>query len=212
MYAFSIVAMPLSFLAVAAWFFQQETEGCRAFFRGLLFGLPGTLVWLLLGPLYRPAWGSFLLVLSFFTGHWLLPLGLTTLFYVLAVGFQGLRKGVDHERALAFFAGSLSVFSLGRTILAWGEPNRVVALLVPVMAVAGAYAFVVLLEEAVKDGFPGAIWPLAIALAGSLLGATGTALFYMRLEWLGFVVCALCTAGASLLAWSRLARGARGRP
>lgn len=201
--------MPLCFFAVAAWTFRSGEWRGRPFARGLLFGIPAVLVWLLLRPLLAPAWGSPLLVLSFFCRYWLLPFGLTTAAYSVTVGFAGVARGLEYERLVAFMAGSLSVFGLAHTVSSWGGYSRVYALLLPAMLAASAVAYPVLLEEAVKDGMPGAVKYVAIAVGCSLIGATGVALFFMRLEWLGAILSALYVAGAAVLGVRRLRRDRR---
>ncbi len=204
MYAFSLMSMPLSFLVLAAWTFRPDTSSNRSFARGALFGIPAVVIWSLAGPLYPSVWGSPLLILGFLARFWVLPFGLTTVAYAVSVGFSGLSRGLDYERTVAFFAGSLSVFGIGHAVSSWGDPSRVYALVVPCLLVASAVAFPVLLEEAAKDGFPGALKYLALALAGFAVAATGTALFFMRLEWLGMLVSALYGAGAVFVGLHRL--------
>ena len=201
--------MPLCFLAVAAWTFRSGEWRGRPFTRGLLFGIPAVLVWLLFRPLLEPAWGSPLLVLSFFCRYWLLPFGLSTAAYSVSVGFSGLARGLEYERLVSFMAGALSVFGLAHTVSSWGGASRVFALLLPAMLAASAVAYPVLLEEAVKDGMPGAVKYLALAVGGFALGALGVALFFMRLEWLGAILSALYVAGATVLGVRRLKRDRR---
>jgi len=198
--------MPLCFFAVAAWTFRSGEWRGRPFARGLLLGIPAVLVWLLLRPLLAPAWGSPLLVLSFFCRYWLLPFGLSTAAYAVAVGFAGVARGLEYERLVAFMAGSLSVFGLVHTVSSWGGSNRVFALLLPAMLAVSAVAYPALLEEAVKDGMPGAAKYIAIAVGCSVIGATGVALFFMRLEWLGAILSALYVAGAAVFGVKRLRR------
>jgi len=201
--------MPLCFFTVAAWTFRSGEWRGRPFARGLLFGIPAVLVWLLFRPILAPTWGSPLLVLSFFARYWLLPFGLSTATYYVAVGFNGLARGMEYERLVSFMAGSLSVFGLAHTVLSWGDSNRVYALLIPAMLAASAVAYPVLLEEAVKDGMPGAMKYLAIAIACFIVAALGVALFFMRMEWLGAILSALYVAGAAILGVKRLKRDRR---
>ncbi|MBU0928681.1 MAG: hypothetical protein KKA67_13085 [Spirochaetes bacterium] len=209
MYAFFILSMPLSFLVASAWALRSSEAVSRAFARGALFGIPAVLLWLLAAPAYSPVYGSPLLVVGFFLRYWLLPFGLTTAAYAAAVGFSRLARGDDYERCVAFVAGSLTMFGIAHSISSWGDRSAVFTLAVPSMLAASASAFPALLEEAAKDGMPGALKQAAIALAGFAIAALAVSLFFMRLEWLGAVMTALFTAGAAFLGWKRLVRPER---
>ncbi|PKL09215.1 MAG: hypothetical protein CVV51_04880 [Spirochaetae bacterium HGW-Spirochaetae-7] len=206
MYIFSLLSLPLSFLAVMAWTSRDSASAMHAFARGLLFGLPAVLLWIVLKPLSEPAWGSPLLVLSFLLRYWLLPFGLSTASYALAVGFAPLARGLEYERLFSYMAGSLSVFSVANGLASWGEPSRVYMLALPCMVAASALAYPVLLEEAAKDGMPDAIKPIALAVGGFAVASLGAALFFMRAQWLGFIVTLLYTAGAAFIGFRRLVR------
>lgn len=216
MYAFALLSMPLSFMAVSAWFFGVGEKSGRAFARGLLFGLPSVFVWILSRGLLAPVWGSPLLAIVFFARYWLLPFGLTTLAYVAAVGFSSVARNGEYDRLVSFFMGSLTVFGVAHAISSWGDRSSVFSIVLPCMLVATALAFPCLFEEAVKDGMPGALKPLALATLGCVVAAFGAAFFFMRLEWLGYLVSALYTSGAMALGLSRLLRanraGRRGEP
>ena len=125
MYIFSMLSLPLSFLAVMAWTSRDRSSAMRAFVRGLLFGVPAVLLWMLLKPFSAPAWGSPLLFLSFLLRYWLLPFGLSTATYAVAVGFGPVAKGLEYERLFAYMAGSLSVFGVANGLASWSEPSRV---------------------------------------------------------------------------------------
>ncbi len=210
MYVFAMLSMPLSFMAVSAWTFSVGDKSGRAFARGLLFGLPAALVWVLVRRLLMPVWGSPVLAIIFFARYWALPLGLTTLAYAAAVGFSSVARDGEYDRLVSFFMGSLSVFGVAHAISSWGGRSAVFSIYLPLMLVATALAFPYLLEEAVKDGMPGALKPLALATLGCVVAAFGTAFFFMRLEWLGYLTSALYTAGATALGLSRLLRAPHG--
>ncbi len=178
----------------------------QSFIKGLLFGVPAVLFWLIAKPLLAPVWGSWLLILTFMVRYWLLPFGLAAAAYAVAVGFKGLSRGGGYEQLVAFFFGVLSVFGVAHTIASWGDPSRVFALVIPCLLAASALAVPVLLEEAAKDGFPDASKQIALAVIAFSVAATGAALFFMRLEWLGLIVSLLYVSGAVFLGWRRLVR------
>lgn len=201
-----MLSVPLSFLAVMAWTSRDSASAMRAFARGLLFGVPAVLLWILLKPLSEPAWGSPLLFLSFLLRYWLLPFGLGTATYSVAVGFGPVAKGLEYERLFAYMAGSLSVFGVANGLSSWSEPSRIYMLALPCMVAASALAYPVLLEEAVKDGMPDALKSVALAVGAFIVASLGVAFFYSRLAWLGFIVTILYTAGAAFFGYRRLAR------
>ncbi len=209
MYAFAFLSMPLSFLALAALRFRSGTGSYPTYFKGLLGGIPAVLLWLLLKPFLAPVWGSWLLVLTFLFKYWVFPLGLAVAAYGLIVGFRGLSRGGDYEKATAFVFGVLSVFGAAHTIESWGDPSRVYALVLPCLLVASALAFPVLLEEAAKDGFPAAMKQVLVAIAGCMFAALGAALFFMRFAWLGLIISLFFIAGTGFMGWRRLGRPER---
>lgn len=209
MYAFAMLSMPLLFLAIAALKFRSGTTSFPSYVKGLLAGIPAVLLWLLFKPLFAPAWGSWLLVLTFLFKYWVLPFGLAATAYVLLVGVRGLSRGADYEPATAFVFGVLSVFGAAHTVESWGDPSRVYALVLPCLLAASALAAPVLLEEASKDGFPSATKHILLALAACSVAALGAVLFFMRFAWLGLIISLLYSAGAGLVGWRRLVRPER---
>lgn len=208
MYIFSVLAMPLSFLAILAWTTGGSEAIWRSFTRGTLLGIPAVVIWLIARPLFSPMWGSPLLVLGFMLRYWILPLGLTTLAYAVSTGLSGLARGVDYRRFVAFVFGSMTMFGLVQTIESWGNPSRVYALLVPLLLVSSTMAYPSVMEEAAKDGMPGALKYAALAVVASALGALALALFFMRLEWLGGIVSVLFLAGTGYFGARTLLNGA----
>ena len=206
MYIFSMLSLPLTFLSVMAWTSRDSSSAMRAFARGLLFGVPAVLLWMLLRPLSEPAWGSPLLVLSFLLRYWLLPFGLSTATYAVAVGLGPLARGLEYERLFSYMAGSLSAFGAANGLVLWGEPSRVYMLALPCMVAASALAYPVLLEEAVKDGMPDALKSIALAVGGFAVASLGAAFFYSRLAWLGFIVTLFYVIGAAFIGCRQLAR------
>lgn len=161
---------------------------------------------LLVRPLFSPVWGSGLLILCFFGEFWLVPFGLTSAAYALAVGFPRLARSGGYENAVAFIAGSLSLFAVSHAIMSWGNPSRIYAFVIPVMMLASAIAFPVLLEEAVKDGWPYAMKHIVIIFLGFIFASIAASLFFMRLEWLGIVMTVFYTAACVVLGIRRLLR------
>ena len=209
MYAFALLAMPLSFFTITALTFRSGSASYTSYIKGLVAGIPSILIWLLLKPLFAPVWGSWLLVLTFLAKYWLLPFGLAAAAYEVTAGFRGLSRGGDYGKVTAFLFGVLSVFGTVYTIDSWGNPSRVYALVLPCLFVASALLFPVLLEEAAKDGFPTAVKQVLLALGAFVLAAAGAALFFMRLAWLGLLISLLYVAGAGILGWRRLSRPER---
>lgn len=216
MYSFAVLSLPLSFLALAAWYPRPLALSLRLFARGALVGIPGLLLWLLARPLFQPLWGGALLAFSFFLKYWLFPFASAVAGFALAVGLkrraprakvplgQKVAPPVDsqasdtaapslYERALPFVFGSLSVFVLAQAIGAWAKPDAVTVIVLPLSTLVAALALPALLEDASRDR------PVLYALAG--LGACvaasfGAASFYLRLEWLGIVLTILFVGGA----------------
>jgi hypothetical protein len=207
MYLFSIVSMPLAYLALAAWSFQGGDVTRRAFSRGLLFGLPSVAVWALLRPLYAFAWGSPLLVLAFLLRYWIVPFGLTAAAYGVSVGFYGLSRGDGYDRLVAFVFGSMTAFGAAFAVSTWGNPSRVFAILVPILAIASAVSFPAVLEEAAKDGMPDGLKAIALTVGAFSLAACSAALCFMRLEWLGLMLAAACLALSYFVGVRRLISG-----
>ncbi len=203
-----MLAMPLSFLAILAWTTGGSEMIWRAFVRGALFGVPSILLWLMARPLFAPVWGSPLLVLGFLLRYWLVPLGLTTLAYELSIGLSGLARGTEYRRFVAFTFGSMTMFGLAQTIQSWGNPSRVYAILVPLLLVSSCMAYPELVQEAAKDGMPGALKHASLAVLGSAVGALAISLFFMRLEWLGAIVSVAFLAGTGYLGARTLLKGA----
>lgn len=209
MYAFAILSMPLSFFAIVALTFKSGSVSYPSYVKGLLAGVPAVLLWLLLKPLFTPVWGSWLLVLTFLFKYWVLPFGLAATAYVVIVGVRSLSRGVDYESATAFIFGVLSIFGAAHTIESWGNPSRVYALVLPCLLAASALGFPVLLEEAAKDGFPGATKQIMLAIVAFIVAALGASLFFMRFAWLGLIISLLYCVGAGMVGWRRLVRPER---
>jgi len=196
--------MPLMFIALMFWTSRGSEPVWRAAALGVLMGIPAVIAWTLLAPLYTPVYGSALLVALFLLRYWLVPFGLSTLGYSLVIGLPGLARNNDYDRFLAFIAGSMSLFALANTVTSWGQPSRVLAILLPLVMLSSVVVFPVFIEEAVKDGMPGAIKNIVFVVLGFAVAALGIALFYFRLEWLGFLVSVLYLGGSAFLGLKRL--------
>ncbi len=206
MYAFSLLSMPLTFMAVSAWKFRGGGAIYRSFVRGLVFGLPVVLVWTLLLPVFTPRWGSILLPLSFLLRYWLVPLGLSAGAYGLSAGFSGLTRGLDYERLVAFLFGSMTVVGFAQTIQSWGVRDPALTIAIPALAAASLLSVPYFIEESVKDGMPYALGHVAVILGGLLAASLAASLFFFRLEWLGAIVTILFCAGSTLVGLKRLSR------
>lgn len=206
MYVFAAISIPLAFLALAAWRFNGGEPVYRAYARGLLFGLPVTVVWSMLGPAYRPSWGSFALIADFLLGYFVLPLGLSLAAYAASPGYRGLTRGHDFERLSAYLFGTMSVVGLTQAVRAWGSPDPAIAIAVPALALASVFALPVFIEEAAKDGMPYALGHSALALAGLAFAAFAASCFFLRLAWLGILASASYCAGAAAIGFTRLAK------
>ncbi len=230
MYSFAVLSLPLSFLALVAWYPRPRAISLRLFARGALVGIPGMALWILARPLFRPSWGGALLALSFFLKYWLFPFAAAIGGFALAVGFNGRaprakvplgRKVAPpveaqasdtsplslYERALPFVFGLLSVLALAQAINAWGDPDAVTVIVLPLSTLVAALALPALLADASRDR------PVLYALAG--LGACvtasfGAASFYLRLEWLGVALTILFIGGVGTYGiWRFMGEGRR---
>lgn len=230
MYSFAVLSLPLSFLALVAWYSMPRALSLRLFARGALVGIPGVALWIILRPLFRPSWGSALLALSFFLKYWLLPFAAAITGFALSVGFRpraprakvplgqrtapspapataGETGASPYDRSLPFVFGLLSVFALAQAVDAWGDPDMVTVIVMPLSTLVAALALPALLEDASRDR------PVPYALAG--LGACvaasfGAASFYLRLEWLGIVLTTLFVGGVGTYGiWRFMGEGRR---
>ncbi len=196
--------MPLMFTALMFWTSRGTEPVWRAAALGILMGIPAVIVWMLIAPIFTPMYGSAFLVVSLLLRYWLVPFGLSTLGYSLVIGLQGLARKNDHNRFFAFLAGSMSLFALANTVTSWGQPSRVLALLLPLAMLSSVVVYPVFIEEAVKDGMPGAIKNIVFIVLGFTCAALGIALFYFRLEWLGVLVSLAYIGGTTFLGLRRL--------
>jgi hypothetical protein len=206
MYAFSLLSMPLVFIAVSVWKFRGGEATYRSFVRGLVFGLPVIFLWSLLKVLYTPLWGSILLPLSFLLRYWLVPLGLSLGAYGISAGFSGLTRGLDYERLVAFLFGSMTVVGIAQVVESWGLRDPAITLVLPALVASSLLSVPYFIEEAVKDGMPYAIGHFAVIFAGLLVASLAVSLFFLRLEWLGAIMTILICTGSSMIGLKRLSR------
>lgn len=206
MYAFSLLSMPLTFMAVSVWKFRGGGVAYRSFVRGIIFGLPVLFLWSLLRPLFAPRWGSILLPLSFLLRYWLVPLGLSVGAYGLSAGFAGLTRGLDYERLVAFLFGSMTVVGIAQVVASWGVRDPALTLALPALVAASLLSVPYFIEEAVKDGMPYAVGHGAVILGGLLAASLAVSFFFFRLEWLGVIMTILFCAGSTLVGLKRLSR------
>jgi hypothetical protein len=206
MYAFSLLSLPLTFMAVSVWKFRGGGASYRSFVRGLIFGIPVIFFWSLLRPLFAPRWGSFLLPLGFLLRYWLVPLGLSVGAYGLSAGFAGLTRGLDYERLVAFLFGSMTVVGIAQVVESWGVRDPAITLAIPSLVAASLLSVPYFIEEAVKDGMPYAVGHVAVIIGGLLAASLAVSLFFFRLEWLGAIITILFCAGSTLVGLKRLSR------
>ncbi|OHD81296.1 MAG: hypothetical protein A3J97_03290 [Spirochaetes bacterium RIFOXYC1_FULL_54_7] len=168
--------------------------------------LPPMLVWLVTRPLFSPAWGSPLLILSFLTGYWILPFTLASGAYVLAKDLAGLERGLDFRPFLSFTLGFMSVFNLAYAICHWNVVHPAYTLVLPVLLVTSTLAYAVGFEETIRDGLPGGLKWLAGLLGIFMLDATALAMFFLRMEWLGWVLALSLATACGFFGFKRLQR------
>ncbi len=205
MYALLLFLLPLSVPACAAWFPKGDSRPYRLAVRGSVMALPSLLIWLLLQRLHQPSWGSALLILTIFARYLFIPAALFVGSFVLSSGLRNVERGIGFKDLLYYSLGFFSVYNILFTISLWGERYYAYTLLLPIMIAATALALPPLIENAVRYGMPdGLRWILA-ALAGLLLAATAFSLLFLRLEWLGIILCLAYSTGAASLGLIRLA-------
>lgn len=208
MYSFLLLVMPLTHFSLCAWFWDstQRERSHRLFLRGIIMALPLMLAWLLIRPLIAPAWGSPLLVLSFLGGYWILPFALSTVAYLLARDLSGLERGMDFRPFLSFTLGFMSVFAVVHGVNSWATVHPAYTLVLPLLLVTSVLVYAVGFEETVRDGMPAGLKWLAGLLGIFVLAATALALFFLRMEWLGWVLALSVASACSFFAYKRLQR------
>jgi len=208
MYSFLLLVMPLTHFSLCAWFWDssQRERSHRLFLRGIIMALPLMLAWLLSSPLFAPAWGSPLLVLSFLGGYWILPFALSTVAYLLARDLSGLERGMDFRPFLSFTLGFMSVFSVVHAVVSWSTVHPAYTLVLPILLVTSVLVYAVGFEETVRDGMPEGLKWLAGLLGIFVLAATALALFFLRMEWLGWVLALSVASASGFFAYKRLQR------
>jgi hypothetical protein len=207
MFGFPIVALPLTYLTLCAWFFPRSEGGelARYFGWGLLFALPGLLVHSILYRVFPALPGSFLFIFRIWWEYFSLPFGLATVTYRLLHSFQETgRSSVRLRQYAAFLFGFLSLFCVVFALRSTGFPNIFSLVFYPILAVAGIPVAAYLMERASNEtGVYAVLW-IAIAVAVSLIFACVAYFFEARLEWLGSIL-SLATLGiGSYLGYSTL--------
>lgn len=208
MYSFLLLVMPLSHFSLCAWFWDsnQRERSHRLYLRGIIMALPLLLAWLLLRPLFAPAWGSPLLVLSFLAGYWILPFALSTGAYVLARDLSGLERGLDFRPFLSFTLGFMTVFTVAYAVGSWNTIHPAYTLVLPVLLVTSVLAYAVGFEETIRDGLPEGLKWMAGISGIFILDATALAMFFFRMEWLGWVLTLSLAIACGFFAFKRLQR------
>lgn len=176
------------------------------FLRGLIMALPSVLAWLLVKPLFAPAWGSPILILSFLAGYWIIPFGLSTGAYILARDLSGLERGLDFRPFLSFTLGFMTVFAVVHAVSLWNTIHPAYTLILPVLLVTSVMVYAVGFEETIKDGLPEGLKWMAGILCVFVLGATALSLYFLRMEWLGWVLALSVSSASGFFAFKRLQR------
>lgn len=211
MHILSTFGTPLLFLAILSWFFStaERPAAWRIFFRGALMAIPAALVWKLLSFTYNPAWGSFLLALTFCLKFWLIPYALAIGSWCILYGWSKLDQGCMKPLS-SFFAGFMSVFAIVFTFGLWKNSYGAWLLALPLLSICTTFIIPFAIKELACDYMPSGIrWILAIL--GVMAAASITlAMFFLRLEWLAIVCTALFCGGCSLFVIERYKRGLPG--
>jgi hypothetical protein len=208
MYAFLILIMPLGYLALAAWFWDaplQDRSG-RMFIRGIVLSLPALLIWHFSSRLLPPGWGSAWLWVHFSVVLWVIPLLLCTGAYALVRNLSGMERGTDFKPFVAFTFGFMTSFCIALAIRYWSIRLPAYTVVLPILTVTGCLVYASAFEEAIKDNLPkGLLW---IGLIITVLGINGLAMamFFLRLEWLGWVLAGASSGPSLYFAFRRLHR------
>ena len=147
-----------------------------------------------------------MLILSFLTGYWILPFAFSTGAYVLAKDLAGLERGLDFRPFLSFTLGFMSVFSVAYAVESWNVVHPAYTLVLPVLLVTSAMAYAVGFEETVRDGLPGGLKWMAGLLGIFILDAAALAMFFLRMEWLSWVLALSLAIACGFFAFKRLQR------
>lgn len=203
-----LLILPLGLPALMAWFWDasRRNETWRSFFMGALLSVPALLLWLVLGFMYRPVWGSALLPLGFLLRFWVLPYGFMALAWILTRGMGGLARGEDYRKLVGFTFGFMTVFNIAHAASLWGESYMAWTILLPLLLAASALHAPVLLEECARDGMPDAVKWIGLMAVSFILASLSLSLLFLRVEWLGIILGLAYIAGASYLGLHRAAK------
>ena len=113
---------------------------------------------------------------------------------------------MDFRPFLSFTLGVMSVFSVAFAVANWKTPHPAYTLVLPILLTTGAMAYAVGFEETVRDGLPPGLKWLAGLLGIFILEATALALFFLRMEWLGWVLAISLATACGFVAFNRLHR------
>jgi len=200
MFGFPIVAIPLSYLTLSAWFFAQSKEErlSKYYGRGLLLGIPCLLVHLLLYRIIPEMPGGLLYIFRIWWERYLLPTGLAVGIYRLLHTFdETIQSKASLRRFMAFLFGYFTLFSVVFTLRDSGFLGPFSIFFSPVLSIAIIFITIYLLERIVTEtGIHAALW-ISAAILVSLAFACVAYLFYARLEWLGGIL-ALITLAVSI--------------
>lgn len=113
---------------------------------------------------------------------------------------------MDFRPFLSFTLGFMSVFSVIHAVASWDTVHPAYTLVLPVLLVTSAVAYAVGFEETIRDGMPEGLKWLAGLLGIFILDATALALFFLRMEWLGWVLALSVASACGFFAFQRLQR------
>ena len=188
MFGFPIVALPLTFLTLRAWFFPRSEgdEMTRYFGRGLLWALPAFLLHALLYRIFPELPGSMFFIFRIWWERFFLSFGLAILAFRALHPLRQTGRGVAALRNYtAFLFGFFTLFCVVFALRATETPSVFSLIFFPVLVVAGIPTAAYLLERASDEtGIYTALW-VALAVAVSLVFACVAYLFEARMEWLG---------------------------
>jgi hypothetical protein len=100
----------------------------------------------------------------------------------------------------------MSVFAVVHGVNSWATVHPAYTLVLPLLLVTSVLVYAVGFEETVRDGMPAGLKWLAGLLGIFVLAATALALFFLRMEWLGWVLALSVASACSFFAYKRLQR------
>lgn len=191
MFGFPIVALPLTYLTLRAWFFPRSEgdEMARYFGRGLVWALPALLLHALLYRIFPELPGSVLFIFRIWWERFFLSFGLATVAFRTLHSLRQTGRSVAALRNYtAFLFGFFTLFCAVFALRAAETPSVFSLLFFPILVVAGIPTAAYIMERVSDEtGLYAALWA-AVAVAVSLVFACVAYLFEARMEWLGGIL------------------------